>query len=235
LNRRLKENIYYNRLICQQKSFLNRTGKKETNMADCSLMNACKGGHLFLGTPRALKNMMADIDVRISTDMNKIFSKIISGGQTGVDRAALDVALELGIPCGGWCPKGRKAEDGPISLKYPLKETNSPNYPLRTEKNVREADGTLILTRGPVQGGTALTVQFAVEYEKPHLIIDLDDKIDPLMVREWGEKNKVKTLNVAGPRESEAPGIFDRAVQVIKSVIGESGEGPIRKLKIRFG
>ncbi len=88
-----------------------------------------------------------------------IFSKIISGGQTGVDRAALDVALELGILCGGWCPKGRKAEDGPIDPHYPLKETNSPNYPLRTEKNIRESDGTLILTKGPVNGGTSLTEQ----------------------------------------------------------------------------
>ncbi len=72
-----------------------------------------------------------------SARMDKIFSKIISGGQTGVDRAALDVALELGIPCGCWCPKGRKAEDGPIDPRYPLKETRSPNYPLRTEKNIR--------------------------------------------------------------------------------------------------
>jgi hypothetical protein len=166
--------------------------------------------------------------------MDKIFSKIISGGQTGVDRAALDVALELGIPSGGWCPKGRKAEDGPIALKYPLKETNSPNYALRTEKNVREADGTLILTKGPVHGGTALTVQFAIDYKKPHLVIDLDDKIEPLMVREWGEKIKIKILNLAGPRESEVPGIHDRAVQVIKSILNENGEEPVSKLKIRF-
>jgi hypothetical protein len=155
--------------------------------------------------------------------MNKILSKIILGGQTDVDRAALDVALELGIPCGGWCPKGRKSEDGPIDPRYPLKETRSPNYPHRTEKNLREADGTLILTKGPVSGGTALTVQLAVEYKKPHLIIDLDDKIDPLMVREWWEKNKLKTLNVAGPRESKIPGIHDRTVDFFKKVLNEAG------------
>jgi len=164
-----------------------------------------------------------------------MFSKIISGGQTEVDRAALDVALELGIPCGGWCPNGRKAEDGPIDPKYPLKETSSPNYPHRTEKNLREADGTLILTKGPVSGGTALTVQLANEYKKPHLIIDLYDKIDLLMVREWGEKNKIKTLNVAGPRESKVPGIYNQAVQFIKSLFSESGEELNGKLKIHFG
>jgi hypothetical protein len=122
----------------------------------------------------------------------------------------------LVFPCGGWCPKGRKAEDGPIGPRYPLKETSSPNYPHRTEKNVREGDGTLILTKGPVIGGTVLTVQLALEYNKPHLIIDLYDKIDPLIVREWGEKNKIKILNVAGPRESRVPGTHDRAVDFLK-------------------
>jgi hypothetical protein len=153
-----------------------------------------------------------------------MFSKIISGGQTGVDRAALDVALELGIPSGGWCPQGRKAEDGTIPYKYFLKETLSPNYPLRTEKNIREADGTLILTRGPVSGGTSFTVQLAIEYKKPHLIIDFDDKTDPLMVREWGEKNKIEILNVAEPRESKVQGIHGRAVDFLKKVLKETSD-----------
>jgi len=151
--------------------------------------------------------------------MDIIFSKIISGGQTGVDRAGLDVALELGLPCGGWCPNGRKAEDGPIDPRYPLKETSSPNYPHRTEKNIREADGTLVLTKGPVIGGTVLTVQLAIEYKKPYLIIDLDNKIDPLIAREWGEKNKIKILNVAGPKESQVPGIHKQAVDFLKEVL----------------
>jgi putative molybdenum carrier protein len=154
--------------------------------------------------------------------MDIIFSKIISGGQTGVDRAALDVALELGIPCGGWCPKGRKADDGPIDPRYPLKETSSPNYPLRTEKNLREADGTLILTKGPVTGGTAFTVRLAIEYKILHLIIDLEHKTDPLIVREWGEKNKIKILNVAGPKESEVPGIHDKAVDFLKLIFSKN-------------
>jgi hypothetical protein len=74
--------------------------------------------------------------------------KIISGGQTGVDRGALDAALEASFPCGGWCPKGRKAEDGPIPARYPLKEMDGPAYRLRTERNVRDSDGTLILFFG---------------------------------------------------------------------------------------
>src|SRR6266851_4977853 len=99
-----------------------------------------------------------------------MFAKIISGGQTGVDRAALDVALELGIPCGGWCPKGRRAEDGRIPKRYPLVETPTPAYPVRTEWNVRDSDGTLVLARGQASGGTALTIEFATDYGKPCLV-----------------------------------------------------------------
>src|SRR5437868_610576 len=110
--------------------------------------------------------------------------KIISGGQTGVDRAALDVALELGIACGGWCPKGRLAEDGPIPERYPLKETNLPVYPQRTEWNVRDSDGTLVLTLGspakngelaPEGSGTALTIELARRQKKPCLVVDLNN------------------------------------------------------------
>lgn len=151
--------------------------------------------------------------------MVEIFLKILSGGQTGVDRAALDVALELGIPFGGWCPKGRKAEDGEIDPRYPLKETTSPNYPQRTEKNIREADGTLILTKGPVNGGTALTVKLAADFKKPHLIVDIYKKYDPAKVLEWGKANNIQVLNVAGPRESKIPGIHDRTVDFLKKVL----------------
>src|SRR6266508_6387099 len=96
-----------------------------------------------------------------------MITKIVSGGQTGVDRAALDVALELGMPCGGWCPQGRRAEDGRIDDRYPLNETPWDGYPQRTEWNVRDSDGTLILTCGESDRGTALTVRLAQERNKP--------------------------------------------------------------------
>lgn len=99
---------------------------------------------------------------------------IVSGGQTGVDRAALDVALELGFLCDGWCPRGRKAEDGPIACRYPLRETPSARLSQRTEWNVRDSDGTLILTKGRPRGGTALTIQLATRLTRPHLVLDLD-------------------------------------------------------------
>src|SRR5688572_16678238 len=105
--------------------------------------------------------------------------KIISGGQTGVDRAALDVALELGLPCGGWCPKGRKAEDGVIDPKYPLQETSTDDYPQRTEKNVQDSDATLILTRGKPDGGTALTRSLAREHKKPCKVVNFLKPVFP--------------------------------------------------------
>src|SRR5437870_10377236 len=101
------------------------------------------------------------------TGRQGMLTKIISGGQTGVDRAALDVALELGLPCGGWCPRGRRAEDGPIPERYPLQEMKSPAYPPRTARNVRDSDGTVILTRGQPDRGTALTIELAERYRKP--------------------------------------------------------------------
>jgi hypothetical protein len=137
--------------------------------------------------------------------------KVISGGQTGVDRAALDVALELGLPCGGWCPKGRRAEDGAIPLSYPLSETSSSAYPERTARNIRDSDGTLVLTRGVPDGGTALTVKLATRYRRPLLSIDLERPSSPDRVATWAERQGVEVLNVAGPRESSCPGITEEA------------------------
>ena len=99
--------------------------------------------------------------------------KIVSGGQTGVDRAALDVALALEIPHGGWCPRGRRAEDGAISNVYQLTQTPSASYVVRTEKNVLDSDGTLILFRHRMSRGTALTASFTRRHSKPCLSIDL--------------------------------------------------------------
>jgi len=147
-----------------------------------------------------------------------LVKKIISGGQTGVDRAALDVALELGLECGGWCPKGRRAEDGPIPACYPLKETDSDQYPPRTEVNVREADGTLIVTRGKPDRGTGLTLQLAQRYHKAFFVVDLDDAPKSTEIRKWLRSNRIHILNVAGPRESSRKGVYAEAVHLLKKV-----------------
>lgn len=140
-----------------------------------------------------------------------MIKRIISGGQTGVDRAALDVALELGIPCGGWCPNGRLAKDGSIDARYPLQEVGSTSYSVRTERNVIDADGTLILTEGPLAGGTALTLRLAQKHEEPYLVIDLSKDQDIAEIISWVTSNEIEILNVAAPRESIFPGIYDKA------------------------
>ena len=147
--------------------------------------------------------------------MNKtLIIKIVSGGQTGVDRAALDVALACQIPHGGWCPAGRRAEDGKIPDRYQLKETESSDYAVRTRLNVIDSDGTLILYDNTISGGTKLTLKLARQNERPVLAIDLDfETMEPYLdeVIHWLHAYQVMTLNVAGPRESNVPGIQRRA------------------------
>jgi hypothetical protein len=153
-----------------------------------------------------------------------MFAKLVSGGQTGVDRAALDVALELGLPCGGWCPKGRRAEDGPLPEHYPLRETASADYPTRTALNVRDSDGTLILTCGESDRGTALTARLAERYRKPYLALDLTRRPDPQEVRTWAAAHGVRVLNVAGPRESSQKGIYEEAKAFLRALLLPSDE-----------
>jgi hypothetical protein len=151
-------------------------------------------------------------------------AKLVSGGQTGVDSAALDAALELGIACGGWCPRGRRSEAGPIPDAYGLTETPSDVVAQRTEWNARDSDGTLVIVEGPTVGGTTLTVEMAERYAKPYLILDLlrpqDDARD--VVRAWLAKNNIRVLNVAGPRESTTPGIYAKTRPLLLRVLGES-------------
>ena len=134
-----------------------------------------------------------------------LVTKIISGGQTGVDRVALDTDIEQGIPHGGYCPKGRRAEDGIIPSKYDLIEIESVEYDDRTHENVVLSDGTLILHIGLISNGTALTKEFCIQRNKPLLIINiLDDlNLSRLNFNRWIKENFIKTLNVAGPRESK--------------------------------
>jgi Circularly permutated YpsA SLOG family len=148
-----------------------------------------------------------------------VIERVVSGGQTGVDRAALDAALTLGLPCGGWCPRGRKAEDGRIDSRYPLTETPSDDYAERTEWNVRDADGTLVLTRGRPRGGTALTIALARRRGRPVLVLDLDQRPDPGDVQVWAREQGVRVLNVAGPRESQRPGIHSEAERFLEAAL----------------
>jgi 3-methyladenine DNA glycosylase AlkC len=148
-----------------------------------------------------------------------MLTKLISGGQTGVDRAALDVALDRKLDCGGWCPAGRKAEDGRIPAHYPLRETEAKTYAQRTRFNVRDSDGTLILCRGPLTGGTGLTAETAMQTGKPLLVIDLHQKLDLSRIEKWIARHKIKALNVAGPRESTQPGIYREAAALLRRLV----------------
>jgi len=148
-----------------------------------------------------------------------MLKKIISGGQTGVDRAALDVAMRLGIAHGGWVPKGRLAEDGPLPSYYQLKEMPTEAYAARTEQNVRDSDGTLIISRGTPTGGTDYTRQMALKHGKQLLHIDLSMGQKPStagsLIVSWIEMNHIETLNVAGPRASSDPSIYTDAANIL--------------------
>lgn len=150
--------------------------------------------------------------------------KVVSGGQTGVDRAALDAAFDLGIARGGWCPRGKWAEDGTIPELYPLLETPSQETIQRTRWNVRDSDGTLVLFAFKVFGGTAETLEYAKELRKPVLALDLQVHPDHVQVAEWIMSSGIVTLNVAGPRESEAPGIYTMAKDFMERCLSEIHE-----------
>jgi len=147
--------------------------------------------------------------------------KIISGGQTGIDRAALDVAINLGLSHGGWCPSGRKAEDGSIDAVYQLQETATSEYSCRTKWNVRDAEATLILYRGDLEGGTAYTITCAKRLQKPCLVINLAHPPDNQKIIEWLNENSINRLNIAGPRESKQPGIYQEAYDFLLMLLSD--------------
>ena len=151
-----------------------------------------------------------------------MIEKVVSGGQTGVDRAALDAAIEAGVGCGGWCPRGRRAEDGALPERYPLKQTPGSDYFERTRRNVEDSHGTLIVAPGELNGGTLATLGHARRVGKPVLVVDPagfvgEAQLDGIM--EWLDAHQIRVLNVAGPRESGRPGIYDDARDLITRLL----------------
>jgi hypothetical protein len=139
--------------------------------------------------------------------------KIISGGQTGADQAALDAAIELGIPHGGWIPKGRLTEAGPLPVKYNLTEMPTKDYLERTRQNVLDSDGTVVFSHGDLKGGSKRTADFATELRKPFLHIDLKKTLpseSAEVLVAWVKAHDIDVLNVAGSRASKDPEIYDK-------------------------
>jgi Circularly permutated YpsA SLOG family len=158
--------------------------------------------------------------------------RIVSGGQTGVDRAALDAAINQGLEIGGWCPRGRRAEDGPISARYTLTETAARSYAVRTDWNVRDSDGTLILVLDDISSGTRLTIETARNYPRPLRIQHLVPSSKASLIREvvsfdeqvgdvvrWIRESDIRVLNVAGPRGSSSPTIYPVALRFVSAVL----------------
>jgi hypothetical protein len=153
--------------------------------------------------------------------MNLPTLKIVSGGQTGADRAALDFAIRNGIPHGGWCPEGRRAEDGPIDAKYQLQETPSSNYLQRTEWNVRDSDGTVIFSVGKrLSGNSAETLEFAIKHRKPYLHLSAVFKDNAAQkLKKWIQQNNIRVLNVAGPRASKEPNVAEFVIAALDAAL----------------
>lgn len=148
--------------------------------------------------------------------------KVVSGAQTGVDRAALDAALALAIPCGGWCPANRSAEDGVIPQRYPVQPLPSGGRRKRTELNVRDSDGTLILASGALTGGSLLTRNLTRKHSKLCLVVDLNSAVGFSDVVRWIANERIETLNVAGPSESTCPGIRELAYCFLHDVLSRA-------------
>ena len=150
-----------------------------------------------------------------------MIKRIISGGQTGADRAALDFAIKMDLPYGGWVPKGRLAEDGPLPGKYQLQEMPTKNYPKRTEQNVIDSDGTLIISHGKLTGGSRLTKEFAENQKRPCLHIDLNETSTPEaaeQVIQWIFENHIGVLNIAGSRASKDPKIYSGVYELLETI-----------------
>ncbi len=154
-----------------------------------------------------------------------MLKKIISGGQTGADIASIDAAIETDYSYGGWLPRGRKTENGPLAFKYKMQEMTRGGYPKRTEQNIQDSDGTVIFTHKKLTGGSRLTANIAESWGKPWLHINLS-QIELMEVvailEDWIVKNKIEVLNVAGSRASKDPKIYGKVHQTIKIIINNN-------------
>lgn len=151
-----------------------------------------------------------------------MLKKIISGGQTGADRAALDLAIKFNIPHGGWIPLGRKTEAGPLPMHYSLTEMKTSDYPKRTRQNIIDSHGTVIISRGALSGGSKLTLTFSKVVDKPNCYLDLfrQDHFEAAMVlQSFILENQIEVLNVAGPRASSDPNIYHDVKSILESVV----------------
>jgi hypothetical protein len=148
--------------------------------------------------------------------------KIVSGGQTGVDRAALDVALKHGVDCGGWCPTGRLDEFGRIPDRYPVREVQAGGFTERTLQNVKDSDGTVIIYSGQVGGGTEQTVRFCADLRRSHELIDaskIPAEEAANLLTDFVNAKKIVILNVAGPRQSEWLAGYDYAFRTLEAFV----------------
>jgi len=174
-------------------------------------------------------------DRNSNTTASGLVESLVSGGQTGVDRAALDAALAAGVPIGGWCPRGRRSEKGLIPRRYPLKETAERSYAVRTEWNVRDSDGTLIIVLSKVSSGTKLTLDLARRHGRPLRVVhlrppssqnlfsdenSLTEQIDSVV--DWIRDHRIRVLNVAGPRGSSHKDVYREAKQFVSLVLQRS-------------
>ncbi|MEA3415952.1 MAG: putative molybdenum carrier protein [Thermodesulfobacteriota bacterium] len=151
-----------------------------------------------------------------------MIKKIISGGQTGADQAALDAAIKYNFPYGGWIPKGRKTEDGILPDKYKLKEMPADSYEKRTEQNVIDSDGTVIISHGKLTGGSKLTQELAEKYDRACFHADMNETsafIAVSKINSWIIENEIEVLNIAGPRASNDPEIYEDTRRIIEGVI----------------
>ncbi|MGM0516450.1 MAG: putative molybdenum carrier protein [Pseudomonadota bacterium] len=155
-----------------------------------------------------------------------MLERIISGGQTGADRGALDAALARGFPCGGWCPPDRRSEDGEIPARYPVEPMASGGYRRRTIRNLKDADGTAIFYREEITGGTELTLAQCIRHRRPYRLIDLSE-VTPeravVILQRFVERHDLRVLNVAGPRASGAPGIRDEVEEAVGGLLDQVG------------